>query len=341
MARTKEKITLAVIAEDIGVSVSTVSRVINDRIGVDEETRKKVFTLLKKYNYRTSYPCRHREMIGIVSDRIELSPYFSEIVTGANIAMKEIGFSSAMIFLDQDTCEPLLQTLRNRQCAAVILSGVRVAELDTAFFKGVTESGLPIVVIDQVVNCDGVGYVDSSCASGYQQMADHLWSLGHRHIGILAGNQVQTVHQQRLNFLLDLLRKRNFVCPDSYVMLPPLSWSPMRDGYLQLPQLLNREPAITAVIACNDDVAQGAISAAVTMGLRIPQDLSIVGFDDYPSSAYLNPSLTTIKHQMREAGLLAVKSIADVLKSNHQNELVRLTLPTELQIRHSTGMARK
>jgi len=339
MARTKEKISLSVIAKELGVSPSTVSRVINERTGVDEETRKRVFLRLKKYNYRTSYSRCYRDMIGIVTDSVELCPYFSDIVSGANIAMKELGFASAMIFHDQNSGEPLLQTLRNRQCAAAILANVSVAESGGEFFTGLAESGLPVVIINRTVECKGVGYVSSSCTPGYQQLAEHLASLGHRNIGILAGNQNQPVHRHRLETLLDILRSRNFCCPDSHVVLPPSSWSPMRDGYLQLPQLLKREPSITAIIAFNDEVAQGAISAAVKMGLRIPQDLSIVGFDDYPSSAYLNPALTTISLQMREMGLLAVKSIADVLKSNHRNELVRLTLPTELRIRDSTAAA--
>ena len=94
-------------------------------------------------------------------------------------------------------------------------------------------------------------------------------------------------------------------------------------------------------MASNDDLAQKILKAAALNGLRVPEDLSVAGFDDYPMSRFLNPSLTTVHHPAREAGNLAVRALAEYLQSNGKTALPRLVLPTELTVRESTGPAEK
>ena len=111
--------------------------------------------------------------------------------------------------------------------------------------------------------------------------------------------------------------------------------------YESLKRSLKQHPEATAVMTTNDDVAQIAVKAAADLGLRVPDDLSVVGFDDYPMSRYLCPALTTVSHLNREAGRRAAESIDRYLQSNGKIPLQREVLPTGLVIRDSAGPAKK
>lgn len=331
MARKPGRISISSIAKELNLSPSTVSRVMNNRTGAGEETRRKVLEVLRKYDFKTNYPRPRSRKIAIVSGISAISEYSAAVISGICGYVRRSDLSACMIQYDANNGESLLSTLRDQQCAGVILL------IPASFREQLPElsaSGLPVMLVDESVELPNVGFIDNDSYSGSFQAAEHLLSLGHRAIGYL--NQNATLnHLQRFRAWRDALEQ-------SGIRIPP-EWScefgggGAEEGFRKMNELLDAAPEITAVMATNDQIAWGAARAALRRGLRIPQDLSVVGFDDYPASAFWNPPLTTVCHPMEEAGRLAARALDRYFCSNGKEALPKQLLQTHLIARESTG----
>jgi DNA-binding LacI/PurR family transcriptional regulator len=211
----------------------------------------------------------------------------------------------------------------------------------------VADRALPTVVVDQpsIPNIPFVG-IDNRAAS--RACAEHLWSFGHRrfgivslrldtlgHRGLVESKRLRTgcfeLSLRRIEGYLDALERHGTKFPLAIWECP---CSVEEEGRLAGENLLYRRPRPTAILAASDRLAIGVIEAAKELKLRIPEDLSVVGFDDIPSASLITPQLTTASQPLREKGRLAVASLLD------GNGPLRCILPTELVIRHSTGPAK-
>ena len=245
-----------------------------------------------------------------------------------------------MIF-DGKRGESLLETIRDQQCSGVIalLSEQYRRELDA--FSG---SDLPVVLIDAADSDSTLGFVDNDSYSGSCEAARHLLSLGHRKIGYLRYSEDSLNQLQRFKGYENSLRAAGVEINDGWVVRHDSARLPSirgKSGLEGMRTLLAQASGITAVMAVDDAMAFGAMTAIHEAGLRIPEDISIIGFDNYPETEIWYPSLTTVNHPLEEATRLAVKSIHADLRNPGLWTPPREILPTSLVVRRSSGSVRR
>lgn len=338
MARKSGPVSIYSIAKELGISPSAVSRAVNNRAGVSEETRRNVMALLRKYNFRTNYPQQRKPKIAVVFQRTQISQYIAAVTGGIRDYVSENGLTLCSIFhQSRNENESLLSILRDQQCSGAILLNADDFQPE---FDELGSSGLPVMLVDLSTRHSNIGFIDNDSYSGSRAAARHLLSLGHRAIGYLAGKESLN-HLQRFRGYCDAMHEAGLEIPDHWIQDrdPDELKTDIHHGAGMLSRLLDAAPELTAVMAANDNFALGALHAAQERGIRIPDDLSIVGFDDYSFSAFLNPPLTTVLHPAEEAGRLAALAIDRFLKTGGREPLLRKVLPTELIVRDSTTRA--
>lgn len=337
MARKHKKISISLIAEEAGVSVPTVSKVINCKPDVSEETRRKVDCLLRKYKFQTSYPKARTSKIAVIYPYTDLFDYYQKVMKGIYAYAGANKLMVNVIIVQSYARESLLEVIRDQQCAGVIalLSEPYRRELEM-----LNNTELPVVVIDATMEGNNIGFIDNDSYSGSCMAAKHLIDLGHRKIGYITYADRSINQLQRLKGAENTLRSHGIEMPSEKIVRLSLSEStPVRgaNGYKAMKQLLSQAPDITAVMAVDDSMALGALAAISDAGLRVPEDISVVGFDNYQETEYWRPALTTVEHPVEKAGWLGIESIHAALNQNGHWTPPMEILPTSLVIRNSTS----
>jgi DNA-binding LacI/PurR family transcriptional regulator len=341
MARRKKSVSICRIAEEAGVSAATVSRVINRRVGVGEETRRKINRLLRHYDFSPVYPAVRSVKIAVVVGGGDMNEHIREALKGIYAYANAHELSINIITVNSPRRESLLETIRDQQCSGVIaiLAGRQLK----AVYE-LTETDLPVVVVDSQLDEPGVGFVDNDSYSGSVEATRHLIGLGHRRIGYLQ-HCIPSLNQvQRFRGYENTMKLAGLAIDEKWVIqAPPQPGGTIRGmpGLLAMRQLLDQAPELTAVLAVDDDMAMGAMSAIHERGLRIPQDISLVGFDNCPESQVWYPPLTTVENPVEQAGFQAAESIHAALTNPGGWTPPREILPTRLIVRKSTGPVKK
>jgi len=332
MARKVKPVSISSIAAELGISASTVSRAINNRAGVSEELRRRVGVLLEKYRFRPTYPASRLPRLAVVTGSVSVAPYAAAVLSGIYRCVGEGNISAAAIVVSPHAADKLLDLVRDQQCSGVILI---VPAYYASQYRNLSESGLPVMLVDETADVPGIGYVDNDSFSGSLEAARHLIALGHREIGFLLSDSNTSNHRDRFNAYKAALAEAGIEFDPARVADAIRNVGIMQSGFLAMRKLLDRNIPLTAVMAINDEVALGALSAAKTAGRRVPEDISIVGFDDNNFSAFLDPPLTTVRHEAEQAGYLAARAIEEYLRND--TPLPRQVLPTRLVIRRSSS----
>jgi len=305
--------TIRDVARESGVSVSTVSFVLNDGPRpVAHETRQRVLQVMKRLNYHPSAIARgltrrHLHTIGILSGMLDkvvfVNPVAAVLLEGVYEAAADAGYNILFFteqWIDRERSAPMF---RDRRTDGVLLLSV-LRTMDAV--SCLVEMGTPLVVVSADSGVPGVPSVDVDNVQGARLATEHLIGLGHRRIAHLGGN-VEHPHvvERRESFLDTMLSAGLSVRPE---YLPDGSYH--RETAVELAQrLLTLAEPPTAVFAGNDTLAYSVIDVAAALGLRVPQDLSVIGFDDLPASALTNPPLTTIRQPLREIGATAANML--------------------------------
>lgn len=337
MARKPGKISVSSLAAELGVSVATVSRVLNNRIGVNEEKRREILAQLQKYNFRINYPRPRGVKIAMVTEHSSLSSYVTAVLDGIYKYSRGTELQVNVLIYERHIRESLLSILRDQQYSGVILpSPIWVSSQ----LEALAASGLPVVVIDKTVLIDGIGCIDHDSYAASRLAVDYLVSIGHRRIGYLGDRHI-VQQKQRFRGYLDAMRGHGIEVKSSWCAMRPHMQNYLTFGYSGFARLIARAPEVTAVLAFDDDAAIGALSRAGELGIRVPEQLSIFGFKDILPARYSNPPLSTVRYPMGQAGELAIREIHEFLESNGKKALSRLMLPSSLVIRKSTASPRK
>ncbi|RJL24182.1 LacI family DNA-binding transcriptional regulator [Bailinhaonella thermotolerans] len=330
---------LADIAAHAGVSEATVSRVLNARPGVSAATRQAVLTALDVLGYER--PARLRQqragLIGLIVPELSnpIFPAFAEIIEGALVPH---GYAAVLCTLmpggmrEDDYIELLLE----RGVAGIIfVSGMHAdARADHARYVRLIESGLPIVMINGFRAEISAPHISNDDVASLEMAVDHLAALGHRRIGLAVGQDrfVPSIRKTE-GFRRGLARHLGMDAPDELIVNTLFT---VEGGQAAARVLLGR--GCTAICCGSDIMAIGAIRAARQLGLRVPEDVSIVGFDDSPLTPYLDPPLTTIRQPVREMSLAAVNTLLEEI-SGAKGPRTELLYRPELVMRNSTAPA--
>jgi LacI family transcriptional regulator len=330
--------TLANVAESAGVSVATVSKVLNGRNDVAPATRALVQDLLHEHDYVA------RRVRPAQSPTIELcfhgqlNAYHTEVLQGAVEAGADAGVAVVVSVRPRwqrgaGAKRPAAWTRElataGRQAAIVVTSELRAADL-----TALSRARVPVVVIDPLnLPSARMTSVGSTNFAGGLAATQHLLDLGHRRIAYLGGPATAVCNQARMHGYLGAMEAEGAPVPDGYVRTGRFSYE---HGIAGAAAVLDLPQPPTAVFAGSDETALGVIEAARTRGLRIPEDLSVVGFDDTPVARLAAPPLTTVRQPLREMGAVAVRT-ALRLAAGEKASSHHVELATELVVRQSTA----
>ena len=328
------RVTITEIARQAGVSVPTVSRVVNGRSDVSPRTRARVEELLQRYGYRRrpAAPGTRAALLDLVFNDLD-SPWAVEIIRGVEeIAHAEgVGTVVSAIHGRSGAAREWMRNLRARASDGVILV---TSALDTDLHEELRALDVPLVVVDPAgspaLDAPTIGAANWS---GGLAATEHLLSLGHRRIGLIAGPPRLLCSRARFDGYRAALEGAGLTLDESLVV--PGDFHP-ESGFAGCEKLLDLPEPPTAVFAASDQMALGAIEALRRRGLRVPQDMSVVGFDDLPEVRWSAPPLTTIRQPLADMGKLAVRTVLKLTRNEHP-DTPRVELGTDLVVRASTA----
>jgi len=333
-AEPRGRVTITEIARQAGVSVPTVSRVVNGRSDVSPRTRARVEELLQRYGYRRrpAAPGTRAALLDLVFHDLD-SPWAVEIIRGVEeVAQAEgVGTVVSAIHGRSGAARDWMRNLRARASDGVILV---TSALDTVLHDELRALGVPLVGVDPAGSpAPEAPTIGAANWSGGLAATEHLLSLGHRRIGLIAGPPRLLCSRARFDGYRAALEGAGLALDESLVV--PGDFHP-ESGFAGCEKLLDLPEPPTAIFAASDQMALGAIEALRRRGLRVPEDMSLVGFDDLPEVRWYAPPLTTIRQPLSEMGKLAVRTILKLTR-NEPPDSPRVELGTELVVRSSTA----
>jgi DNA-binding LacI/PurR family transcriptional regulator len=318
-------VTIAYIAESAGVSVPTVSKVLNGRSGVSDDTRARIEELINRYGYRKT-PIRSNVLELLFRDLKDL--WGMEIIRGVDQVARR---NRVGVMVSEFGAEsPLDDTVERRPDA--VLS---VASLTSGEREQLAARNIPFVVFDPIDELpDGVPFVGATNWRGGRSAAQHLIGLGHRRIAMISGPDHAFCRARRSGYAA-AMEAAGLPVPSGLLVLTQLT---REHGYEAARELLALPEAErpTGIFTATDLQAIGVYQAAREAGLAIPGDLSVVGFDDLPVAAWVDPPLTTVRQPLAQMAAAATE-LALALGRGEQPPQTGLELATTLTVRASTA----
>ncbi len=338
------KVNIKTVAEKADVSTATVSRVLRDYPGVKEKTRKKVLKAITYLNYEVNAVARSlrrkkTNTIGVIVGNL-LSQFYSIIAKAVEDVAQKNGYNMILCNGDDDPQKELkyLKVLKSNRVDGIILTPTGK---NAEYVNRLIDSGTEVVLLDRLiegVNCDAV-LADN--ANGAYKAVKHLIDQGYRKIAIITGYIDRTTGRERLNGYLRAISEAGIPRDDTLIKVGNFK---KRSGIELTKEILQMENRPEAIFVSNLDMTLGALITIKEMGLKIPDDIGIVGYDDSDWSTILNPPLTTISQPVYNLGSTAsemlIKKI-EVKESAIGNEPLIITLNTNLIVRNSTKKIKK
>ncbi|WP_129312241.1 LacI family DNA-binding transcriptional regulator [Streptomyces sp. L2] len=334
-ADARGRVTIAEIAREAGVSVATVSKVLNGHAHVADATRQKVEALLESHNYlrRRSRPTHTVGLVDLVLNELD-SPWAVEVIRGAEETAAQHGSGLVVSAVHGRPADILrwLDNLTRRGSDGVILA---VTALTKGQRRKVQDLGVPLVVVDPVGNPDPtIPSVGATNWHGGLAATQHLIGLGHRRIGIITGPDDVLSARARLDGYRAALESAGIDVDPALEVRGDFHHGTGFDGARHL--LALPEPP-TAVFASSDLQALGAYDAARSAELQVGRDLSIVGFDDLPIASWASPPLTTVRQPLSDMAAMAARIVMQGVDNVLTGGMRRIELATVLVERESTG----
>lgn len=333
------------IAEEAGVSPATVSRVLTGNANVSPKKREKIQAIIDKYNFKPNALARslikkESKMIGMILPDIT-NPFFASVFLEAEKYAVSLGYTILLCnsmndnFMNMNHLESLyLKTLVEKQVDGIIMMGGRINDSKTVkeYADEVLEimEKVPVVMINGKMAGVDCYKVNADEKHGIEQLIDYLYRLGHRRIGFVGGMQGITSNDIKIKAFLSTIKEYDILCKKEWILNGTFS---IESGAECMNKLLCSRDLPTAVLAVNDFEAVGALKAAKKRGFKVPDDISITGFDDSYVSDIVAPAITTVSQNNSELGRTAVDIILKV--SNGEKVKKDYTIATNLVIRDS------
>jgi LacI family transcriptional regulator len=332
------KMTIGEIARIAGVSKTTVSRVLNNKPDVDPSTREKILNLIAKYDFQPNafakaISLQKSNHIGLIiphkAEYVFSNPFYTEVMRGVSTKVDEQNYYLLICYAHEAN---YLDIYRQKRVDGFVL--LSPGSFHKNIIKTLNEENVPFVSTAQISDEDDMTFVDVDNFYGATLVMEHLVDLGHRRIAYLGKPSLKS-SQDRLNGYSSILQKYRLPYDESLVLITDTS--SVESGHAYTAKLLDVEPPPTAIFLANDVMAIGAFKAIQERGLRVPQDVSVVGYDDIPFAQYLNPPLTTVRQPMFDKGAQAARLLIESLETKDTPQSV--ILDVTLIVRKSTGPA--
>ncbi|MCU1495614.1 MAG: transcriptional regulator, LacI family [Acidimicrobiaceae bacterium] len=329
---------LADVAKKVGVSEATVSRVLNGRPGVSQATRAAVLTALDVLGYERPTQLRgeRARLVGLVLPELQnpIFPALAEVVGGA---LAQLGFTPVLCTRAGSNLSEAeyVDMLLDQQVSGVVFAGGNYAEIDSPHehYKLLRERSLPVVLVNAAIEDLAFPQVCADDAVAIEQACGHLASLGHRQVGVILGPEDHVPSRRKLAALRAVSGRLGLDDALGRIERAPFS---LEAGHAAAARLVQR--GATGIVCGSDPLALGAIRAVRRLGLRVPEDVSVVGYDDSAFMMCTDPPLTTVRQPIEAMGRAAVS----ILVSQVEGASVapeELLFEPELVVRGSTAPA--
>ena len=335
--------TLSDIADEVGVSIMTVSRALADRPGVAAETKQRILEAARRLGYVVNQNVRAMSRnntasaatIGVLVNNIG-TEYIQEIIDGISNIL-DVASHDIVIYnpyrMRRQPDDYVFEIAQKPNDGLIIAAANILESMD--YLDQLFQQRFPIVFIDQRLDSTSIPFVTANNCQGAFDAMRYLIQLGHRRIGMVAGPFRESPSSERLTGYRDALTQYAIPYDESLVQYGDFS---RQSGYTCARALLGLEKPPTAIFASNDPMAFGVMKAIQQVGLRIPEDISVIGFDDITSSAETHPPLTTVRQPLREMGRVGAQIILDMLRGHPH--LPKVELRTSLILRDSCAPLR-
>lgn len=329
------KITIYDVAEKAEVSIATVSKVINNTGRISDKTRKKVLQIMEELEYQPSVVAsalsgKSTFTIGLTLPDLA-NPYFAELARAIEDQGRKHGFNVFICSTDNDAGkeEEYYQLFMKKRVDGIIMVS---RDKQNVVVKKILNEKVPLVMIAREMFSAPVTSVMVDDYYGGMQAGQHLLQQGHRRIAVIVENLAELGSKERLRGCVDAMKEEQLELPPHHIIEGGYT---LESGKAAMQQLLQQEELPTAVFACNDILAIGAIQAVREYGLNVPHDLSIVGYDNTILATIIDPPLTTVAQPMGEIG---ERSVALLIQQIQSKETVRqrVMLMPDLVVRRST-----
>ncbi|MEK3954471.1 MULTISPECIES: LacI family DNA-binding transcriptional regulator [Psychrobacillus] len=333
-------LTIRDIAQMSGVSRGTVSKVINNYDGVSELTKRKVLEVIDKTGYQPTFSARSlatkkSSLIGLIyAGKINVEfnhPFFNEVISSFQKTLGAMGYDIIIFsneMFDKDSVDYLARSRHYRLDGCLIIAGEEVEEAVSELDK----SDIPCLGIDLELTGENSSYVMTDNFKVSQLAVEYLYLNSIRDVGYIAGKDSSDISNQRLEGFLQTMSQFGMTAQPQWIKHGNFFES---SGYEAMEIILQGESLPKAIIAASDMMALGAMRAIKDYGLRIPQDIQVLGCDDVEACRYMEPALTTIKQDKQKIGRLAAIKLNDLI--NGVTGLRPSLVDPELVIRNSSG----
>lgn len=328
------------VAREAGVSITTVSRVLNNNYPVKKETKEKIEKAIEKLNYKPNAMARSlitkkTSMIGVVVPGIT-NLFFPTIVEAIEEYTKNKGYNIYLSNTGGDLKEEkeIIEKIVSRQVDGIIVIDPAIENLKKGYYDKISKS-IPTIIVNGYYDEQKCNFVCYDQETGTREAFQYLLSLGHRKIAFVRGHKSysydikekiykEIVNSNNLNYekVLNVGKGNSIEVVDRVQAI--------------LEELLRNDDRPTAFFACNDLMAVGVINACMRVGIRIPEDISVIGFDNTLISNVTSPKLTTVDQNMKEIGNRAALELLDIIENGIKGRK-RIILDTSLIIRDSCG----
>ncbi|MFD3158375.1 LacI family DNA-binding transcriptional regulator [Haloimpatiens sp. FM7330] len=338
-------VTIRDIAKRSGVSLATVSRVLNDSGYVKDETRKKVMDAIKELNYTPSAIARSltkkkTNIIGVLVPDIN-NPYFGELIKGISNSIDEANFNMILCDTDENMKKEVkaLKLLREQRSEGIIITPTSAEDTFNSEYLSVLENlGIPIVLVAGDVKYSSFNGVFVDNIKGAFEATQALIKEGHQKIGIITGRLNSKPAKDRLMGYKKALTINDIPIDEKNIYYGDYR---LESGYKCAKQLLKMENRPTAVFTCGYLMTLGTIKAIYEEGMKIPEDISLISFDKVEVLSMLGQNISYVAEDTVEMGKIAVKMLLDNLSSKESEEVKRITLAPKLVLNGSEKYASK
>jgi len=326
------------LAKLLNLSVTTVSRVLNGKgksFRISEETSKRVFDTAKEFNYSPNRVARGLKLektdtIGLIIPDIA-NPYFGSIAKTIELEARNNGYSIILCdsLDDVNTEAELLQLLAGRKVDGIIIAPT--GKLSNHITE-IQKQGIPVMVIDRYLPNTNIPYVTTDNYLGALLATGHFISMGHRHIACIQGINGVSANNDRVKGYRDALQKHGIPVTETMILGTDFG---EENGYIQTKKLMTLPERPTAIFALSNLISLGSIRALKEAILTIPDDISIISFDEQPWSAFLTCPMTTVEQPREEIGRLALNALLNLINKVLPEKTEKIILQPRLIFRES------
>jgi len=335
------KPTIKDIAKKAGVSIATVSFVINNTKPISKETKNRVVRTIKSLNYHPSKSARslvtgNTGNIGfIITDDhfLRTEPFYTRIFLGTEFEARSEGYYILLTSIRSDFNKKdiLPRFVLNKSVDGIIMAG----KIPHNLIERLSTYKLPTVFVDYIPPTNGYPLVLIDNIQGGLLATNHLIKLGHKNIAFISGDIDHPSFSERLNGYKQALQYANIPIKNNLI-LTNTNYPGRQTGFNLAKKIFTSNKEVTAVFAGNDAMAIGVMHYLIKKGCKVPEDVSVIGFDDIEADLLLDPSLSTVRVPKIELGVEALKLLANTLK-NKKSLPKKILVPVELIIRESTS----